>query len=213
MTAPAPEYDLSAFMRRLALAVVRQGVKDFRETRDPDIWIDAKRFLFPENAIDEEFLRWTVEVSAIDSYRLGDYLVRAREETPPPSGVRTCKHHGPLPAQQWIKGTCRKCWNARRRRRIGALERAPGIKKATEFLEAYLTPNGQTSKDVRAAAKQNSIPSWALYRARRALRVEISRTLPPKGRIWRLGDCETEKKPPAKELPYPARCDSSPRIA
>ena len=66
---PIP-HDPTRGMRRLAIAIVAQACLDFTRAPNRDVWSDASGFLFPDDPDRLEFLRWTIEVSALDPYRL-----------------------------------------------------------------------------------------------------------------------------------------------
>jgi hypothetical protein len=121
---PEPtRHDPTCGMRRLAVAVILQAAIDFIETKDPRVWKDAERFLFPEDSENQEHFRWTLEVSAIDARWLRARLGHAREQTAGPSGFRSCKNCGPLPISEFREGDCKKC----RRNQEAARRRLAGI--------------------------------------------------------------------------------------
>jgi hypothetical protein len=72
---PVP-HDPTRGMRRLVLAILLQGVLDFTRAQDRETWSDAACFLFPNDPDRQEFLRWTVECSCLDPYRLHANLTR-----------------------------------------------------------------------------------------------------------------------------------------
>jgi hypothetical protein len=77
---PLPPEDPMRAIKRLAQAVIVQALIDFTRAHtraeDREVWSDASRFLFPDDPDQQEFLRWTVEVSALDPYRLRANLTR-----------------------------------------------------------------------------------------------------------------------------------------
>ncbi len=151
-------------MRRMALAVIRQAVVDFTKARDFQIWRDAERFLFPDDAENREDLRRTVEASGTDRYRLDNQLARARELTPvrvptqttEPPGFRSCKNCGLLPVSLFgaanrdgkLRRQCKRCLAdlAEGRRRFAGIHSCPP--RSCEITEPWI----QKWTDILAAA-------------------------------------------------------------
>ncbi len=126
-------------MRRLAAAVILQAAVDFTETKDPRVWMDARRFLFPEDPGIQEHFRWTVEVAAIDPDWLRAHLLEARERTAVPSGIRSCSKCG----SEFRGANCSQC----RREKAAIYRRQLGIMPRPEkvALDDLFVPVRQAS--------------------------------------------------------------------
>jgi hypothetical protein len=124
---PIP-HDPTRGMRRLALAIVLQACLDFTTAQNRDVWSDANNFLFPDDPDQQEFLRWTVECSSLDPYRLRANLIRVRQQMAPrltphaehsrrPAPARTNVHWCSTPGFQPLRlkpitaefHTCQQC--------------------------------------------------------------------------------------------------------